>query len=92
LTKRARFPVLQTSRLAAKIVTCNRTTPWNENPGIPEIDNNDDPDIYDLNVLSWDYPFSPLHLAIVGGHPEVIDVLVSVSEADILLSFQLVNR
>jgi hypothetical protein len=31
-------------------------------------------------------------LAIVGGHPEVFDVLVSMFEADVLLSVQLVNR
>ena len=43
------------------------------------------PDVYDVNVLAWDAPVSPLHLAIICGHTEVIRLLVSKFGADVLL-------
>lgn len=57
------------------------------------LDGNDDsePDVYDVNVVAWDAPVSPLHLAILGGHIEVIRVLVSTFGADVLLPVKLVN-
>lgn len=39
----------------------------------------DEPDVYDVNVTSWDVAVSPLHLAIVKGHVEVVRCLVQVS-------------
>lgn len=62
----------------------------NTNSGVPDDDN--EPDVYDINVLAWDYPVSPLHLAIMGGHLEVIEVLVSTFGADVLLPVKLVNN
>ncbi|KAK2764276.1 hypothetical protein FQN54_008968 [Arachnomyces sp. PD_36] len=43
-----------------------------------------EPDIYDVDILAWGIPVSPLHLAIMHGHVEIIDLLVA-SGADITL-------
>lgn len=55
-------------------------------------DRGDEPDIYDVNVLAWDSPVSPLHLAILGGHAEVIKTLISTFGADALLPIKIVNQ
>jgi ankyrin repeat protein len=52
--------------------------------GVPE-DSTDDPDIYEVDVIAWDYGLSPLHLAILNGHLGIIDLLVSEYGADVLL-------
>lgn len=39
----------------------------------------DEPDYYNIDVLAWDMPCSPLHLAIVGGHEGVVSLLCDVS-------------
>jgi ankyrin repeat protein len=44
----------------------------------------DDPDYYQIDVLSWDTPASPLHYAIVAGHEEVVNTLAEFG-ADALL-------
>ncbi|BDD60444.1 hypothetical protein MPDQ_003589 [Monascus purpureus] len=51
-----------------------------------------DPDIYDINVLAWDSRASPLHLAILNGHVDVVEELVSSFGADPLLPIKLVNN
>ena len=51
--------------------------------------NADDPDVYDVNVTSWDYPVSPLHLAIMGGHIETVETLVDTFGADVLLPIKI---
>ena len=38
----------------------------------------DEPDYYKIDVLSWDIPASPLHLAIASGHEEVVNTLCEV--------------
>ncbi len=38
----------------------------------------EEPDFYDINVVSWDTPCSALHFAIVEGHVEVVKTLVQV--------------
>jgi len=48
-------------------------------------DDSDSPDVYDVNVLTWDTPTSPLHLAIVSGHQSVVQCLVQDFGANILL-------
>ncbi|KAF7508657.1 hypothetical protein GJ744_009049 [Endocarpon pusillum] len=63
----------------------------NEDSATPDSYNENEPDVYDVNVLAWDYPVSPLHLAIMGGHVEVIELLVSTFGADVLLPVKLVN-
>jgi ankyrin repeat protein len=54
-----------------------------EHENLPEDDNDDEPDIYDINVLAWDVPVSALHLAITNGHKEVVQLLVSDFGADL---------
>lgn len=44
---------------------------------IPE-DDEEEPDFYDVNVISWDTPCSALHLAIMEGHEEVVKTLCQV--------------
>lgn len=39
----------------------------------------DEPDFYSIDVLSWDVPCSPLHVAIVGGHEDAVESLCNVS-------------
>jgi ankyrin repeat protein len=51
----------------------------------------DESDIYDVDVLAWDCPLSPLHLAIMGGHIDCIQELVNNFGADILLPVKLVD-
>ncbi|KAJ4286829.1 hypothetical protein N0V90_013081 [Kalmusia sp. IMI 367209] len=51
----------------------------------------DDPDVYDVNVLAWDLQASPLHLAILNGHIDVVKELVQSFGADVLLPIKLFN-
>lgn len=51
---------------------------------IPD-DNTDDPDILDIDVLAWDFQTSPLHLAIINGHIDMMRLLVEEYAADVLL-------
>lgn len=51
----------------------------------------EDPDVYDINVIAWDHGLSPLHLAILNGHLNVIELLVSEYGADVLLPVKLVQ-
>lgn len=62
-------------------------------PAEDALDNVDDgePDIYNVNVVAWDVPVSALHLAILGGHSEVIKVLVQSFGADVLLPIKIVD-
>ena len=50
-----------------------------------------DPDVYDVNVLAWDSPVSPLHLAILGGHTRTVELLVGKFGADVLLPVKILN-
>ncbi|TVY75886.1 Uncharacterized protein LSUE1_G007435 [Lachnellula suecica] len=56
-----------------------------------EEDSMEDPDIYDINIVAWDYGLSPLHLAILNGHLEIIDLLVAEYGADVLLPVKIVD-
>ena len=55
-----------------------------EHENLPE-DNVEDPDIIDINVLSWDLPCTPLHFAIMYGHIDAVKALVQDHGADVLL-------
>lgn len=52
----------------------------------------EDPDIYDINVVSWDNHTSPLHLAILNGHVDVVEMLVGSFGADALLPIKLLQE
>ncbi|KAH7126744.1 ankyrin repeat protein [Dendryphion nanum] len=56
------------------------------------LDEDDEPDVYDVNVLSWDTQTSPLHFAILNGHIDVVKELVQNFGADVLLPIKLLNR
>ncbi|KKK26957.1 hypothetical protein ARAM_004358 [Aspergillus rambellii] len=62
-----------------------------EAPGILGDSNEHDPDVYDINALAWDSHASPLHLAILHGHLEVVEELVTSFGADLLLPIKLLN-
>ncbi|KAH6610532.1 ankyrin repeat [Trichoderma cornu-damae] len=47
----------------------------------------DGPDYYQIDVLAWDIPCSPLHLAIAGGHEDAVKALCDYG-ADSILPFQ----
>ncbi|KAL2435389.1 hypothetical protein ABEF95_015901 [Exophiala dermatitidis] len=51
----------------------------------------EEPDVYDVDVLAWDSPLSPLHLAILGGHLDTIELLVDDFGADVLLPVKLMD-
>ncbi|KAL8890878.1 MAG: hypothetical protein Q9215_002029 [Flavoplaca cf. flavocitrina] len=51
-----------------------------------------EPDVYDVNVVAWDTPVSPLHLAIIGGHTKVIKTLTSTFGADALLPIKIIDE
>lgn len=53
--------------------------------------NEDEPDVYDVNVVAWDAPVSALHLAIANGHTNVVKTLVEEFGADVLLPVKLVH-
>ncbi|CAH0051932.1 unnamed protein product [Clonostachys solani] len=42
------------------------------------------PDYYDIDVLAWDVPCSPLHLAIAGGHEDAVKALCDYGADSIL--------
>ncbi|PLN86818.1 ankyrin [Aspergillus taichungensis] len=52
----------------------------------------DGPDIYDVNAPAWDTGASPLHLAIINGHVNVVEELVGTFGADVLLPIKLLEH
>ncbi|KAJ5106901.1 hypothetical protein N7456_003576 [Penicillium angulare] len=57
----------------------------------PTEENELDPDIYDINTAAWDSLATPLHLAILSGHTEVVKELVSSFGADVLMPVKIFN-
>jgi ankyrin repeat protein len=73
------------------IVKVKATTPDADDRALQGDDDEDEPDIYDINILAWDSATSPLHLAIVNGHVEAVKCLVEEFGADVLLPIKLFN-
>ncbi|KAK6419610.1 hypothetical protein LTR95_017028, partial [Oleoguttula sp. CCFEE 5521] len=69
----------------------NIKTPTSEGQDAVVDGDEDEPDVYDVNVCSWDTAYSPLHLAILCGHVEVVRCLVQTFGADVLLPIKLYN-
>lgn len=47
----------------------------------------DEPDYYHIDLLAWDIPCSPLHLAIAEGHEHIVELLCEVSSIYSLVVF-----
>ncbi|KIW13836.1 hypothetical protein PV08_06616 [Exophiala spinifera] len=62
-----------------------------EVPDAMAADDKDEPDVFDIDVLAWDSPLSPLHLAILAGHTDVIDLLIDEYGADALLPVKILD-
>ncbi|KAK2775823.1 hypothetical protein FQN52_007078 [Onygenales sp. PD_12] len=61
-----------------------------DSPQSPDEDDDkeDQPNFYDdLGVLSWDIPLSPLHVAILNGHIDIIDALATEFGVDVSQAF-----
>ncbi|KAI5840776.1 hypothetical protein DFP73DRAFT_557829 [Morchella snyderi] len=56
-----------------------------QEPDVFDGEDEEDDDIYDINVVDWDHGMSPLHHAIVSGHEYIVEALVSEYGADCLL-------
>ncbi|KKY22090.1 putative ankyrin repeat protein [Diplodia seriata] len=78
------------STTTGSFVSVKKAGEPDENDNLPE-DNEEEPDVYDVNVLAWDTPSSPLHLAIFNGHSEVVRELVQSFGADSILPVKLLN-
>lgn len=62
-----------------------------DHENLPDDANDDEPDVYDVNVLAWDAPVSALHLAIANGHTDVVKTLIQEFGTDVLLPIKLVH-
>jgi len=57
--------------------------------GVIDGDDDDQDDIYDINVIDWDYQMTPLHHAIVRGHCNAVELLASDFGADPLMPMKI---
>ncbi|KAJ5713430.1 uncharacterized protein N7483_010611 [Penicillium malachiteum] len=55
-------------------------------------ENEQEPDIYEINTPTWDTLATPLHLAILRGHIEVVKTLVSSFGADVMMPVKIFNE
>lgn len=80
------------SATTGSFVKVNKGEEQTDADNLPEDDKEDEPDVYDINVLAWDTPSSALHLAIFNGHCEVVKALVQEFGADVLLPVKLIDE
>ncbi|KAH9998078.1 ankyrin repeat protein [Xylariaceae sp. FL0662B] len=52
-------------------------------------DDQNDPDFYKIDVVAWDSKCSALHLAILGGHCDIVKILCQEFGADVLLPIKI---
>lgn len=76
----------------ASMIKIKPPVPGADDKALEGDSNNDEPDIYDVNVLAWDTAVSPLHLAIVNGHVDAVRCLVQDFGADLLLPVKLFHE
>lgn len=80
------------SRTSASYVKVDKESGDEMSPTFDTIEENDqDPDIYDINVTAWDNLASPLHLAIIHGHVETVNELVTSFGADVLMPIKITD-
>lgn len=58
---------------------------------ILKAEDQDKPDVYNVDVLAWDLRVSALHLATLGGHVDVIETLCSAYGADVSLPIKIMD-
>lgn len=68
-----------------------KTTDSVPNDTLGDLEDNE-PDIYDVNVCAWDVPATPLHLAIICGHTQVVELLVTEFGANVTLPVKLTGQ
>lgn len=73
------------------IVNIKKPDDGSDDKALNDGDDDDEPDVFDVNVLAWDTAVSPLHLAIVNGHVNVVKTLVQEFGADVLLPIKIYN-
>lgn len=56
------------------------------------LEGKDEPDVYNIDVLAWDSPMSPLHLAILAGNIDVVELLIDSYGADVLLPVKVMDE
>ncbi|XWW92272.1 hypothetical protein V2A60_000195 [Cordyceps javanica] len=61
-----------------------------DDDGQPE-ESEDEPDYYQIDLLAWDIPCSPLHLAIAAGHEHIVELLCDYG-ADSILPVKFLNH
>lgn len=81
----------QRSTTAGSFVKLKNHIQGNSDESVLEEDEND-PDIYDLSVVAWDTPCSALHLAIICGHEQVVQLLCQVSILGIISEQVILDR
>ncbi|KAK7424963.1 hypothetical protein QQX98_000241 [Neonectria punicea] len=62
-----------------------------ENEDLVLDESEDEPDYYQIDVLAWDIPCSPLHLAIAEGHEDAVKLLCDYG-ADSILPVKFLNK
>ncbi|KAB8346271.1 hypothetical protein FH972_023315 [Carpinus fangiana] len=74
-------------------VNVRKATTQQKTDNVPDdSDANEEPDVFDVNVLSWDQKSSPLHYAIAKGHLDAVTELVERFGADVLLPIKFLHE
>ncbi|KAJ6036818.1 hypothetical protein N7540_001097 [Penicillium herquei] len=82
-----------TSRTSASFVKIDDDGEEVQNAVPDALEENElEPDIYEINTPTWDSLATPLHLAILHGHIEVVKTLVSSFGADVMMPVKIFNE
>ncbi|KAF3936886.1 hypothetical protein ABW19_dt0206096 [Dactylella cylindrospora] len=69
---------------ASSFVEVNKKKAEEPDSGALGNEDEEEDDILDINLADWDYQMAPLHYAIVNGHKDVVELLVSEFGADVM--------